>query len=109
MRWVIELGRIDIAFEVSCLSQYLVYPRVGHLNQALHIIKYPEIHRENFLSFDPTRLNIEEPLDETQANELKAREMREFYPNAKESLPPNAPEPRGDPVQINLHRCRPCR
>ena len=99
---MIELGRIDIAYEVSCLSQYLVYPRVGHLNQALHIIKYLDIHRENFLSFDPTQLIIEEPLDETQSNGFKAKEMKEFYPDAEESLPPNAPEPRGEPVQINL-------
>jgi hypothetical protein len=102
LRWIVELGRIDINFEVSCLSQYSVYPRIGQLNQALHIIKYLDIHRENFISFDPTRLNIEEPNDETQSNEFKAKEMRDFYPDAKESLPPNAPEPRGEPVQINL-------
>ena len=102
LRWIIELGRIDIGFETSCLSQYLVYPRIGHLNQALHVIKYLDIHRENFLSFDPTRLNLEEPLDITQSNEFKAKEMRDFYPDAEESLPANAPQPRGEPVQLNV-------
>ena len=32
LRWSIELGRIDIMTEVSCLSQHLFSPREGHLN-----------------------------------------------------------------------------
>ena len=40
LRWAVELGRIDIHFEVSVLSQYLASPRIGHLHQALHIFKY---------------------------------------------------------------------
>ena len=39
LRWIIELGRIDINSEVASLSQYLSYPRKGHLFQALHIFK----------------------------------------------------------------------
>ena len=30
LRWAIELGRIDILTEVSCLSQHLAEPREGH-------------------------------------------------------------------------------
>jgi hypothetical protein len=32
LRWIVELGRIDINLEVSLLSQYLVSPRIGHLS-----------------------------------------------------------------------------
>ena len=101
LRWIIELGRIDINFEVSCLSQHLCYPRLGHLHQALHIFKYLDIHRESFLSFDPTRLCLDEPANGFNTNAAKAAEMRSFYPDVAEALPPNAPEPRGEPVQIN--------
>ena len=102
LRWIVELGRIDIHFEVSCLSQYLVYPRIGHLHQAFHIFKYLDIHSESFISFDPTKLSFIEPLDTTQSNRHKASEMKVLYPDAKEYLPSNAPAPRGKPVQINL-------
>ena len=39
-RWTIELGRIDILTEVSCLSQHLVEPREGHLIAVYKIFKY---------------------------------------------------------------------
>jgi hypothetical protein len=101
LRWIVELGRIDINFEVASLSQYLVNPRRGHLHQALHIFKYLDIHKESFLSFDPTYLNLEEPLNIDENPRLRAKHMKEFYPDAEEALPLNAPEPRGKPVQIN--------
>jgi len=40
MRWMVEIGRIDIATEVSLLSSHLAYPREGHLEAALHIMAY---------------------------------------------------------------------
>ena len=101
LRWIVELGRIDIYFEVSVLSQYLVNPRAGHLNQALHIFKYLDIHKENFLCFDPTYVEIEQPTNHLESPETKAKIMKEFYPDAEEKIPPNAPKPRGKPVQIN--------
>ena len=38
LRWMVELGRIDIANEVSMLSSYLGYPREGHLEAAIHVM-----------------------------------------------------------------------
>jgi hypothetical protein len=40
MRWMVELGRIDIATEVSLLSSHLVCLCEGHLETALHIMSY---------------------------------------------------------------------
>ena len=97
LRWIVELGRIDVAYEVSVLSRYLVQPRTGHLVQALHMFKYLDIHRKNELAFDPAYHSVEDP------NLVNARmnAMKEMYPDAVEDLPPNAPPPRGNPVQIN--------
>ena len=50
LRWLVEVGRIKIAFEVSSLSSYLVYPRTEHFVQALHIFKYLDIHKKNELA-----------------------------------------------------------
>ena len=40
LRWSIELGRIDIITEVSCLSQHLCAPREGHLHALYKIFRY---------------------------------------------------------------------
>ena len=101
LRWVVELGRIDINYEVAVLSQYLANPRRGHLIQAIHIFKYLDIHKESFLRFDHTYLNLDNPIDTDNNPDCKQRAMKKFYPDAKESVPTNAPEPRGKPVQIN--------
>jgi hypothetical protein len=101
LRWIVELGRIDIHYEVACLSQYLVNPRRGHLHQALHVFKYLDIHKESFLSFDPTYLDLGEPLNSEENPNCKIKAMREFYPDAEEAIPANCPEARGKSVQIN--------
>ena len=44
LRRIIELGRIDIAYEVSSLSKFLAKPQTGHIYQALYIFKYLETH-----------------------------------------------------------------
>ena len=87
LRWVFELGRIDIGFEVSILSRYLVQPRTGHLLQALHVFKYLDIHSKNELAFDPVMHEIDDPFSTSS----RTREMKDIYPNAQEDLPPNAP------------------
>ena len=101
LRWMCELGRIDILFEVSVLSQHLAYPRTGHLIQALHIFKYLDIHKENMLNFDPTYLDMPEQLDPKMNSRCKIEAMKKFYPDAEEAIPDNAPKSRGRPVQIN--------
>ena len=40
LRWSVELGRVDILTEVSCLSQHLAEPRDGHLIAVYKIFKY---------------------------------------------------------------------
>ena len=40
LRWIVELGRVDICCEVSMLSSYLAMPRVGHLDTVLQIFAY---------------------------------------------------------------------
>jgi hypothetical protein len=40
LRWIVELGRIDIMVAVSLLSSYCMQPRRGHLDQLFHIFGY---------------------------------------------------------------------
>ena len=102
LRWLCELGRVDILTETSVLSHHLVSPRVGHLHQVLHIFKYLKDHKRSKLVFDPSYINISDndlPIEERAAT--KAKFMAELYKDAVEDIPRNAPKPRGRPVQIS--------
>ena len=96
-----ELGRININYEVVILSQYLANPRQGHLHQALHVFIYLDIYKEIFLRFDLTYLDVESPLNSEENPKCRTKEMKEFYPDEEEAISSNAPEPRGKRVQIN--------
>ena len=97
LRWVVELGRIDIAYEVLKLSSYLVEPWTGHMIQAIHVFKCLDVHRKNKLALDPKYQFFKTP----DLIEARRHQMKEIYPDAVEDLPSNTPKPRGNPVQIN--------
>jgi hypothetical protein len=40
LRWIVELGRVDICLEVSMMSSHLALPREGHLEKVLHIFAH---------------------------------------------------------------------
>jgi hypothetical protein len=93
LRWAIELGRIDIHLEVSMLASFLVHPREGHLDQCLHIFSYLKGHKKSTMVFDDTVPNIDE-------SRFTKADWTEFYHHASESIPPNAPEPKGKSVNM---------
>ena len=37
LRWIVELGRVEICLEVSLMSSHLALPREGHLDKLFHI------------------------------------------------------------------------
>jgi len=89
------MGRIDIANAVTLLSTHLTTARQGHLQQALHIFSYLRSYPESDLILDtaymspPTNPNLKEWYD--------------FYPNATEPMPRNAPPPKGNPVSTTCY------
>ena len=58
-RWMIELGRIDIATEVSLLLSHSCMPREGHLYTALHLFGYLKAHHNARLLLDPRYPDID--------------------------------------------------
>ena len=98
LRWLVELGRIDIAHSVAVMSTYLSCPRYGHLLEASHILSYLRNHPNYVLLFDPAYPQLDSPVPT-----FDSQEWKEFYPDAKESIPPNAPEPKGNPVTIHAY------
>ena len=65
------------------------------------MFKYLDIHKDNFISFDPAYINLDQPINDLNSPEPRSKIMKEFYPDTEEKIPPNAPEPRGTSVQIN--------
>ena len=54
LRWMVEIGRIDIMTEVSMLSSHLAMPREGHLDAVLHVYAYLKKKYNSRLALDPT-------------------------------------------------------
>jgi len=94
LQWIVELGQIDIMVDVSMLSSYTMQPRIGHLDQVFHIFGYLKRNKRATLIFDKSRVDWNE-------STFKNHDWTDFYRDAKELLPLNAPAPRGNAVQIN--------
>ena len=58
LRWSLELGRVDILYEVSTMSSHLLLPREGHLEQVYHMFGYLKRNNKLRLMFDCSDLNI---------------------------------------------------
>jgi hypothetical protein len=95
MRWMIELGRVDIATVISLLFSHLAYPYVGHLEIALHIMGYLKQKHNTQLVFDPTYPTID-------MDSFPQYNWTEFYSNVKEAIPSDMPTPLGKDLDVRM-------
>ena len=95
LRWMCELGRIDICTEVSMLSSYSAMPREGHLEATLHVFSFLKSHSNSWLIFDP-----QEP--EMGGSQFIECDWSDFYAGAVEAMPPNAPKPLGKGATLRM-------
>ena len=75
--WMVELGRTDIAEEVSELSSYLVVPREGHLEALFWIYSYLQYKKNSLMMFDPSYPDIDE-------DNFPKRDWNNFYEDVEE-------------------------
>ena len=54
LRWIVELGQVDIFCKVSMLSSHLALPRCGHLSQVLHMFAYLKSHANSEMVYEPS-------------------------------------------------------
>ncbi len=95
MRWMVELGCIDIATEVSMLSSYLACQREGHLENALHVMGYLRLNHNSRLIFDPAYPDID-------LTAFPSFDWTEFNGDVEEAIPPNMPPPLGKDVDLSM-------
>ena len=93
LRWIVELGRIDICGEVSMMSSYNAAPRSGHLDAVLHMFSYLDAHKRSRIVMDDAYF---------PHKELERPDWSQFYPGAKEELPSDMPEALGRPLQQTM-------
>jgi hypothetical protein len=94
LRWGVEIGRLDILLEVALLSAYLACPREGHLEAAFHIFGYLKKNPTRRIAFDPAYPKINQ-------KRFKKYDWTDFYRDAEEPIPPNAPPSRGKEVSTH--------
>jgi hypothetical protein len=95
MRWMVKLGRIDIATEVSLLSSHLAYPRKGHLETTVHMMSYLSHKHNTRLIFDPTYPKID-------MGRFPQFNCTEFYRDVEEAIPVDMPKPLVKDVDIRM-------
>ena len=66
LRWIVELGRVDLDVEVSMMSLHLALPHEGHLKEIYHIFAYLKAHSNTEMVFNPTPPVIDMNLFERQ-------------------------------------------
>ena len=88
LRWAVKIGRLDILLEVSLLLSHLALPRSGHLQAVYQIFGYLKHVPKRKLYFDPVSPTISE-------DRFHKFEWEDFYKDAKEAIPLDAPQPRG--------------
>jgi len=99
LTWAIELRRVDILTEVSCLSQHLTEPREGQLIAVYKIFKYLNMRLKSSkgrILFNGKSMVI----DSAICNDFNREEWMDFYSDVREELPIRMPEPLGNPVQV---------
>ena len=93
LRWMCELGRVDLLYSTSIMSSYLASPREGHLEQVLHMFAYLKSHSRSAMVFNDMAPFFDDAL-------FREADWAETYPDAREPMPYNQPEARGMSVQM---------
>ena len=91
LRWIVELGRVDVCLETSMMSSHLALPREGHLESVFQIFAYLKKHHNTEMVFDPSDPVIDE--DEFEKQDWTSSEFGGY--EGREEYPPRMPEPRG--------------
>ena len=82
LRWMVELGRLDIYTETSMMSSHISFPRRRNLESLFHMFTYLKKHQNSDMLFDVTNPNVN--MDDFQLEDFGLS----IYDNDKEDMPP---------------------
>lgn len=79
----------------------MVQPRMGHIDQALHVISYLKVHDRSWIVINSNKFDIDwTPFSNEESPQQRALIMSKLYPESKDEDPPNMPPPRGEKMQL---------
>jgi hypothetical protein len=96
LRWIVELGRLDIMVAVAMLSSHLMVPRQGHLEQCFHIFANLDTNENSTIVFDSSYCTVDD-------SRFTINDWSQFYPGAAEAIFPCIPRPLGLPVIVTCY------
>ena len=101
LRWIVELGRVDINCEVSMLSSCMALPRYEHLEQLYNMFAYLKRHNNTEVVYDPSEpvINMEDFSREDWTDSVYATEGAVL----SEPVPSDSPESRGAGFVMRLY------
>ena len=96
--WLITLGRFDIQYAISTLSQYSMAPRRGHMEELQRVFGYLTKYPHAQIPIDIAGPPILEKTVFTTG-----QQWIEFYPDASEVIPPDMPLPQGMEANLTVY------
>ena len=88
LRWIVELGQVDITCEVSMMTSTIGMPRDGHLKESFHIFSYLKHRHNSDMVFDLT-------VPEINGSDFRIKDKSHTtYAGSIEEFPNNSPETR---------------
>ena len=97
LNWIVTIGRIDLAYTNQLMARYNAIPRADHLDKMKRVFGYAKRYPRGKIVFDARPMSV----DHVQLTEHQT--WGQFYPDAKEELPDNAPNPKGKTVTITAY------
>ena len=94
--WAITLGRFDVHYATSTLGRYNCAPREGHLKAMLRMFGYLKHHMKQQIFCDTEMPNF-------SGAKVVQQNWSELYPDAKEEMPPDMPEPKGRKIRMSSY------
>ena len=86
----------------TLMSDHLALPRIGHIEQVIHMFGYLKLHPKRKIVFDAAHPIIDERI-------FKKYDWYDFYRGAKEAIPFDCPEPLGNSISTHFFcRCQTC-
>ena len=76
------------------MSAHLALPRIGHLEQVIHMFGYLKLHTNKKRAFNAADLSIDE-------HRFKKYDWYDYYCGAKEATPLDCPEPLGNLISTH--------
>ena len=96
--WLITLGRFDIQYAISTLSQYSMAPRKGHMLALHRVFGYLHRYPDGMIPID-----IGSPPIRDKAIITKGQNWIEFYPDAEEDIPHDMLEQLGNEATLTVY------